>query len=257
MDSIMALVVVASVATWNNALHLAPRRWRDVVVTVGIALGGVLGAAWLFSAIDPLRGVGDMWPWIGGAAVASGSVALVALVSPTVGRHLADRRIVEMSTPGFVTHTLVRIPIVTALCEEILFRGVAWSLLALIGGPSLAWWGSSLAFALGHVVVATQQARREGHPSLRWVLTTLVMTGLAGALLGWLRLTTDAIWASVGVHATVNVVLALAARGAARRHGLTATIPSDQGRWRSGRNVAAPGPGGEVLAPAAGASHLP
>jgi membrane protease YdiL (CAAX protease family) len=51
---------------------------------------------------------------------------------------------------------------------------------------------------------------------------TVVATSVAGAFLVWLRNETGSIWASVAVHAAVNMTLAIFARLAARRRPVVA-----------------------------------
>lgn len=212
MEVLSAGVVIVSVSAWNNLLHLFPARWRDHVVHAGVAMAGVAGAIWLFTRFDIALGLDLAWIWIL-LAVAFATVFVgVAHVSPPIGRMLCDRRIGDMSTAGFFTYTLLRIPLLTAVAEEVLFRGVVWFLFERLGGTTTAWIGSSIAFALAHVVVAFQQARREGYPLVRWIASTLASTGVAGLLLGGLRLLTGGIWASVGVHAAVNMIFAFGAR---------------------------------------------
>lgn len=212
MYTVIALGLVAVVAGWNNALHLAPARWRDAVVSAGVAVAGVVGAVWLFSVLDPQGGLTNAWVWTAAAAgISIGVVALAHYWKP-LAKAVSDRRIEEMSNGAFIAHTILRIPLLTAFTEEILFRGVVWALLEALGGWQLAWVGSSVAFALGHIVVAMQQARREKYPPLRWVFTTLVMMLTAGVLLGWLRMETGGVWASIGVHGAVNAIFALGAR---------------------------------------------
>lgn len=217
MHTLIVVGLVAVVAGWNNALHLTPAHWRDAIVSAGVAVAGVAGAVWLFSALDARGGLANAWMWT--AAAAGVSVGIVALAHrwKALARAVSDRRIEEMSNGAFIAHTILRIPLLTAFTEEILFRGVVWALLQALGGWQLAWVGSSVAFALGHIVVAIHQARREGYPTVRWVITTLVMMLTAGVMLGWLRLQTGGVWASVGVHASVNAIFALGARSLAIR----------------------------------------
>lgn len=226
MHTLIALGLVAVVAGWNNALHLTPARWRDAVVSAGVAVAGVAGAVWLFSVLDPQGGLAAAWMWT--AAATGISIGIVALAHrwKALAQAVSDRRIEEMSNGAFIAHTIIRIPLLTAFTEEILFRGVAWALLQALGGWQLAWVGSSVAFALGHVVVATHQARREGYTTLRWVATTLVVMLVAGVGLGWLRMETGGIWASVGVHASVNAIFALGARSLSIRAQQMATATS-------------------------------
>lgn len=216
MEAWFVGIVIAAVAGWN-VLHMAPGRWRDVVVSLGVGAVGVAGTIWLFTAVDPERGLSTAWMWTAVAAVISGSVVVAGHLFPSVARAISDRRINDMSNGGFVAYAFLRIPLLTALTEEVLFRGVVWILLSRIGGSTMAWIGSTVAFALAHVAVAVQQARREGYPIVRWLAGTLFTTGAAGLGLGWLRLWTGGIWASVGVHAVVNVVFALGARSVASK----------------------------------------
>lgn len=217
MEVLSAGIVIVSVSAWNNILHLFPARWRDHVVHAGVAAAGAAGALWLFTRYDVARGFDMAWVWTLLAVAIATAVVGIAHVAPPVGRMLCDRRIVEMSTAGFFTYTLLRIPLLTAVAEEVLFRGVVWFLFERLGGTTTAWIGSSVAFALAHVVVALQQARREGYPLVRWIASTLGSTGAAGLLLGGLRLLTGGIWASVGVHAAFNMIFAFGARSMAVR----------------------------------------
>lgn len=217
MEVLSAGIVIVSVSAWNNLLHLFPARWRDHAVHAGVAVAGTVGSIWLFTRFDVARGLDMAWVWTLLAVAIATAVVGVAHVSPPVGRMLCDRRICEMSTAGFFTHTFLRIPLLTAVAEEVLFRGVVWYLFARLGDSTTAWIGSSIAFALAHVVVALQQARREGYPLVRWIASTLASTGVAGLILGALRLLTGGIWASVGVHAAVNMILAFGARSIALR----------------------------------------
>lgn len=217
MEVLSAGIVIVSVSAWNNLLHLFPARWRDHVVHTGVAGAGVAGAIWLFTRFDLASGLSMAWVWTLLAVAIATAVVGIGHFSPPVGRMLCDRRICEMSTAGFFTYTLLRIPLLTAVTEEVLFRGIVWFLFERLGGTTTAWIGSSIAFALAHLVVAFQQARREGYPLSRWIASTLASTGMAGLLLGGLRLLTGGIWASVGVHAAFNMIFAFGARSMARR----------------------------------------
>ncbi|MBY5162949.1 CPBP family intramembrane glutamic endopeptidase [Salsipaludibacter albus] len=212
MQPVLSIVLVIGIVVWHNALHLAPPRLREPVVSIGVTAAAVAGGVWLFSSVDPTRGLAAAVPWTLATAGLCLGVVAVSRVVPTVAGWLTDQRMAAMGSSEFLVHTLVRIPMFTALTEEVLFRGVVWALLARMGGDVVALVGSSVAFGFGHVVVARDQARREGHDELRWIAVTVVATGLAGLFLGWLRLRTGGIWAPVGVHAAVNMVLAFGAR---------------------------------------------
>lgn len=215
-----AVALAVAVAAWNNLLHLSPPRWRRWVVTTGVVGGAAAGAAWslwLWGARASGLGGGAasaLW-WGAAAATACGGVVAAGWVWPRLGAVLVDGRIAEMSNRRFLREAVVRIPLVTGLAEEVLFRGVAWAALAAVGGHATAWVGTSLGFGAWHVVVSAQQARREAGRrggAVSWTVTNVVATGLAGAALGGLRLLTGGIWAPAAVHTAVNLVMAVGAR---------------------------------------------
>lgn len=217
----IAVAVVLVVVAWFNLVMLAPARWRTLLAPTGVLAAAGVGAAWLFAGLSPTVGLVAAVPWTLGALAASATVVAVIRSRRDLGTRLSDRRIRAMSGLEFRLHVLVRIPLLVALPEEILFRGVAWSVLADVGGDAVALVGSSVAFGLGHLADARAQARREGHGVARWVVITILATGLAGILLGALRWMTGGIWASVGVHAVVNATVAWGAR-----HAPEPTVPA-------------------------------
>lgn len=208
MDAWAAVTVVLAVVAWQNLLQTTPARWRDVGVSVGVLLAAGVGAWWLLTRVDPTVGLLAAVPWTLGAFAVTATVVAIASGRPRTARWLADRRIGAMSARTFWVHVLLRIPVLTALVEEVLFRGVAWAALDEVGGTPAAWLGSAVAFGFGHVAVAHAQARREGRPVLAWIAVTVVATTMAGLALGALRWSTGGIWAPAGVHAVVNATLA-------------------------------------------------
>jgi membrane protease YdiL (CAAX protease family) len=128
-----------------------------------------------------------------------------------------------MSTRRAVAHILVRIPLVTVVIEEAVFRGVLHgALVALYPQPVAIWLGATL-FGLWHIGPGLDQAHavdRRKVARLLHVIVTVVATTAAGAFLVWLRVETGSIWVPVAVHAGVNMTLAIFAR--------LATIPAPQ-----------------------------
>lgn len=206
-------LVVVAVVVWFNVLQLPPARWRRVVAPAGVLLAAGIGAAWLFAGADATRGLVAAVPWTAGAFTTAGLVVAVARLRPRLGARLSDHRIQAMSRPEFWRHVLVKIPVLVALPEEIIFRGVVWAVLADPGGDVVAAAvGSSLAFGLSHTVGARAQARREGRAPAAWIVTTILTTTMAGLALGAIRGATGGVWASAGVHAAINATLAWGAR---------------------------------------------
>lgn len=208
------MVAVLGAVAWHNGRHRGPIQVRERFATVVTLLGAGAAIAWLVRSTSMGVGMGAGVRWTLVAASAAGLVVVAALVSPRVASVVADQRMRDMASGTFALHVAVRIPLLTALAEEAVHRGVVWALLERAGGDGVALVGTTIGFAVGHVVVARDQAVREGRAVVPWVGTTLAATAAAGVVLGWLRWRTGGIWASVGVHAAVNMVLALGGRWA-------------------------------------------
>lgn len=215
VDWMLAGVVAIAAAALNNALHAVPPERRGPVVNTGVALAGIGAAVWVVLRGEPTVGLGAGLVWTAGAAAVVAAVALAARLAPAVGRALADPRMAAMPGPAFARHVWLRIPLLSALAEELLFRGLVFGLLDRAGGTGWALVGSAVAFAASHVAVGADQARQRGTATGRWVAVTVAATFGAGLALGALRAGTGGVWAPAGVHAVVNAGLAVVAR----RHG--------------------------------------
>jgi membrane protease YdiL (CAAX protease family) len=212
MTSVVAAAVVVGVLAWHNGRHLAPAPHNDVVASLVTVVGAGVAAWWLLGRVDLLAGIGAAVAWTLGAGLLAGVVTVAATRSRRIGRIVADRRMAAMEPGEFALHVSLRIPVLTALAEEVVHRGLVWWAVDRAAGPMAALWASTAVFALGHVQVAREQAHRERRDVVTWVMITVVATGVAGLGLGLLRLWTGGIWAGVGVHAAVNMVLAFGGR---------------------------------------------
>jgi membrane protease YdiL (CAAX protease family) len=133
---------------------------------------------------------------------------------------LADPRLASLGRREAFVQIFIRIPVLTALIEEVFFRGVLHAALMALYPTEVAIWLGAGLFGLWHIgpgldqALAGQMSRRAGalHTAI-----TVVATTAAGAFLVWLRIETGSIWAPVAVHAAMNMSLALFARSAARR----------------------------------------
>jgi membrane protease YdiL (CAAX protease family) len=153
-----------------------------------------------------------------GAAVAVvvGLTLLLATTVPELHGLLDDARVTGIG-PGLVAYrALVRIPLGTALFEELAFRGVllgAWSRLT---NPLRAAAGSSVVFGLWHVRPTIDlfdaNALAQGGPArLGLVVASVVLTAAAGYLFCLLRLHTRSLLAPFIAHAAINAFAILAA----------------------------------------------
>lgn len=152
------------------------------------------------------------------AAAAAVALAAIALTVPAVRELLRDERFVDSSIGLLLYHALIRIPIGTALYEEVLFRGVIFGMLVRRYPPLIAGLSSSLLFGLWHIlpvldVLETNPAGDHFSGVLAIIgalIAAVVITSLAGLGLLWIRLLANSIVAPVLVHIGTNSMAILA-----------------------------------------------
>lgn len=149
------------------------------------------------------------------AASALATITAAGLLAPGAGRFYQDERIVGATAPQMLYQILVRIPLATALPEELIFRGSLLGLLAQRRSPSAAAGIASALFGLWHILptidrMHTNPGTRHAHGDPR--RTALVVAGhvasttLMGLGLSWLRLRSGSIVAPALAHITPNAV---------------------------------------------------
>ena len=158
-----------------------------------------------------------------GLAAAAPVVAVVAIGAalPATRRFLAgDRRATTGGAGYALYHTLVRIPLGTAVAEEILFRGALLGLLSQRHPRARAVAVSSALFGCWHVLptLDTMALNPLGETvgdragTVGAVLASVAATALAGLGFSWLRFRGDSVVAPVVVHAALNSSAFAAAR---------------------------------------------
>jgi membrane protease YdiL (CAAX protease family) len=219
------VLVAAAVLGWGAVAHrFVPERVRP--------LAGAVAAAGLAAAV---RGAGVDARAIGcdpddiprglrwGAAVAGGTTAVIAGLRALdrSGTRFQDERVSAASGGEAAFHLLVRIPLATALVEELTFRGVILGLGRRSGDARRALVVSSLAFGLWHVGAALHPARTaaageivgdHGGTAAAAVAGDVVATTIGGIGFGWLRLKSGSIAAPALAHAALNASAYAAAR---------------------------------------------
>ena len=158
-----------------------------------------------------------------GLAAAAPVVAVVAIGAalPATRRFLVgDRRATTGGAGYALYHTLVRIPLGTAVAEEILFRGALLGLLSQRHPRARAVAVSSALFGCWHVLptldtmalnpLGETVGDRAGTGGA--VLASVAVTALAGLGFSWLRFRGDSVVAPVVVHAALNSSAFAAAR---------------------------------------------
>ena len=151
----------------------------------------------------------QLWSGLRTGAVAAGVAAtgLAALTAavPRVRTGMNDRRV--PADP--VRWLALEIPVATAWTEEMLFRGALQTVAVRALGPSIGPLVQASAFGLWHV----PDARRVGDP----VLGTVLVTGVAGWVFGWLAKRSGSVLAPVLAHLAFNESAAVAAMVVQRR----------------------------------------
>jgi uncharacterized protein len=206
----VALLVLANVL--NN--RLAPRWYLLTSLgTTALLLGlyAWAGAPWADAGLcgHVLRGA--VWGLALVALVAL--VYLVAALLPATRAVLRDRRAAGVSRSEVAYQVLVRIPLGTVVLEEVAFRGVLFGLLFHRYGGLWATVGSAALFGLWHVLPASGLARHnpvagrvfDRRRGLLVVLSVLV-TGLAGAVLCELQRRSGSLVTPIAVHWAVNAL---------------------------------------------------
>lgn len=225
-----AALLAVSLVVYNNALNLWPPFTGRLYVPINLAATTALIAI----AFGPLgldadslgvarAAVSDVL--VGGllGAVLTGPLFALA-VSRRAVRLVADRRVEGLKGSALAYQVLVRIPLGTALFEEVAFRGVLFGALRATLGTSPAGLLSSVVFGLWHIsptvnAVRANRAEARARSLLIAVAGAVLFTTAAGLVFVWLRITSGALAVPFGLHATVNALGTLAAVVATRRVG--------------------------------------
>ncbi len=185
------------------------------VLGVAILIARRAGTTWTSMGLRPdrvLRGVA-----VGGAViVAIGLGVAVAVSIPDLRDLFLQDRLVDKSVGWLLFQALVRIPLATALYEEVLFRGIMFGMLVRRYSPLIAGVASSLLFGLWHILptLATDPLGDVDTTVAGLALTLLgAIAGTAIAGLGflWLRLFANSTIAAVLAHVGTNSMSMLGA----------------------------------------------
>jgi len=154
-------------------------------------------------------------------ALPAAAVVGLGAVVPATREFFRDERARGGGTRHVLFEALVRIPLGTALPEEVIFRGSLLGLFTQRHCPAVAASMSSILFGVWHVLptlrtlpLSPAGTRVHGDPvrTVGVVLGTVTATTLAGYGLAWLRFRSGSIAAPVVAHASLNGAAYLAAR---------------------------------------------
>lgn len=220
------ILVTLWLALYNNVANLWPPFNRAAYVPANLLTTAALLAVAVSGLDLSRRELGlaglSLADAVLGAAIGAAIAAplLVATATRRWARLVADRRVGGLRGWGLAYQTVVRVPLGTALLEEVAFRGVlfaAWR----SEGELAAYVVASAVFGVWHVAPAATMVRvNTPRAGLAWpVAGTVVLTALAGAALTWLRVETGSLAAPFALHATLNSLATLAGATAGRRLG--------------------------------------
>jgi membrane protease YdiL (CAAX protease family) len=192
-----AMTLATALVGWSGVV--APRLASRWLTPIHAALAAALVARTDSSLglRPPASTRGLRWGLVSAAAV-SAAVASSTAVAPV--RRGMNQRDLPRPAAGWL---LVRIPIGTVWSEEAAFRGALGTVAAQAFGSDRGRILQAVAFGLSHVA----DARGAGES----VVGTVLVTGTAGWLLGWLYDRTGSLVAPMLVHLAVNEAGAVAA----------------------------------------------
>ena len=184
------------------------------VLAFAVLMARTVGTTWTSMGMRPDRARRGLM--VGGLialGIVIGFVVLVAI--PGTRTAFEDDRIVEGSIGLSLYHAFIRIPLGTALYEEILFRGVLFGMLARRFKPLASAVWSSLAFGLWHVLPSLDaiQANPIGDAVGGGIGVVVAVAGtfVAGMMFVWIRLFGQSVVAPILVHIATNSIAILAA----------------------------------------------
>lgn len=220
-----------ALVTYNNAAN----RWKPFhgpwYIPLNLAVSASLAALSLLVWNLDLDDIGlgpDQGPGLAIGLTAGAVCALplfAALGSRRSRAQVADGRLARMGRRELAYRAILRVPVGTALTEELAFRGVLFALAAANGNLQASLW-SSLAFGLWHIVPAYNRLEENRRVVGRAPISvagsiagSVALTFVAGVLFCWLRIRTGGIAAPFAMHATLNSLGTVAAHLANRRMG--------------------------------------
>jgi membrane protease YdiL (CAAX protease family) len=205
---IRALGLAAGLVGWSATVGLEIPGRRHPLVQAALAAGLVAVTRASLGMRPPARWAGVR---LGLAAASAAAVGVaVTTASPRVRAAMAER---ELPVPPS-TWLALRIPLGTVLSEEAAYRAALGTVAADAFGSHAGRLLQATAFGLSHVY----DARATGEP----VGATVLVTGLAGWLFGWLAERSGSLAAPMLAHLAINeagAVAALAVQASRRSRG--------------------------------------
>jgi membrane protease YdiL (CAAX protease family) len=182
------------------------------------------GYSWQELGLHPKELRGGVMLGIGAGAALAALVAIAGHV-PGVRSFFYDERVAEPEPREVLYQAVFRVPIATALTEEILFRSVMHAILARNRSNARSHRWTSVLFGVWHVLPTLRTfpgsyARRlvPGRGgSLGAVLAAVGATTAAGGFFSWLRARSNSVVAPAFAHAAISVSAYATGRSVVKR----------------------------------------
>jgi membrane protease YdiL (CAAX protease family) len=212
------LVLVILILLYGTVLaRLVPRKYH-LYLNISIALVAVLlGIAFNVTLEQMGLGLRHILPGIYVAIGASLVITVATLIIsaiPPLRRYFLGDDLAQASGKLIAFEAAIRIPLGTALIEEILFRGVLLGLLLLNNSTLVAIIVSAIIFGLWHIfptintlenndgvasTINDKKARKAGS-----IIGVIIITTIAGIFFGWLRVAANSVLAPWLLHWSIN-----------------------------------------------------
>ncbi|MGI9666068.1 MAG: CPBP family intramembrane glutamic endopeptidase [Acidimicrobiia bacterium] len=209
---LLAIVAIASYANvvanlvlddvWHIPFNLG-------VLAVALLIARRAGTTWTAMGLRRDRlGRGAI---VGGVVIGVIAVGVaIAVAIPATRELFLQERLVDQTAGWILFQALVRIPLATALYEEVLFRGIVFGMLARRNSPLIALLWTSVLFGFWHILPTFATDPIQLDAGILGIVLTIVGavagTAVAGAGFLWIRLYANSTLASVLAHIGTNSV---------------------------------------------------
>lgn len=209
------IAVVVLLIALNLAAALVLDGWVSALVQISATVVAVVGArhrGYSSAELGLARSDVAAGLRLGGllSAGVAAAVAIVAIVPMTSG-YFDDDRFVDLTAAEAAWEIGFRIPVVTALTEELLFRSVLLAVLLAAMSTWRAAMASSALFGAWHILTTAgdlggneASADFAGWEVVASVVGVVAVTAAAGVVFAWLRLRSGSVVAPWLVHTVLN-----------------------------------------------------
>lgn len=213
-DALLVAGLSAALVLYSSVAHLIPGYnvlYVPLSLTVALVLAVVATRSGLmYSDLGLDRAsVASGLRWGAATAGVAAVVIGIGVAVPAFHRFFEDARVQDMSLGILAYRALVRVPLGTALLEELAFRGVLFAAWQRIARPITAAVGSSLIFGLWHIRPSIELLDANGlaitSPGrIGTVVAAVAATAFAGMVFCWLRIRSRSLLAPYLAHTAIN-----------------------------------------------------